>query len=192
MCLCFHPDPLCCKKYCYYGSGSEIPLIMEMPNYRMPSVKVTAQRTWFKIKDFVYEAFPLMIVGNAVIIIAERVGLLEIMQGILSPVTVGWLGLPAATGIVLIFGVLRKELTLLMLGSIMGSYDFSTILSPVQMFVFAFVVMVYIPCIATVAVLVKEFGVKNATIITLSEVLLALFLGGILFRVLEFTNLLLM
>jgi len=133
-----------------------------------------------------------MIVGNAVIIIAERVGLLEIMQGMLSPVTVGWLGLPAATGVVLIFGVLRKELTLLMLGSIMGSYDFSTILSPVQMFVFAFVVMVYIPCIATVAVLVKEFGVKNATIITLSEVLLALFLGGILFRVLEFTGLLLM
>jgi len=74
----------------------------------------------------------------------------------------------------------------------MGSYDFSTILSPVQMFVFAFVVMVYIPCIATVAVLVKEFGVKNAIIITLSEVLLALFLGGILFRILEFTGLLLM
>jgi len=172
--------------------GEPVGLIMEMPNYRMPSVKVTAQRTWFKIKAFVYEAFPLMIVGNAVIIIAERVGLLEIMQGILSPVTVGWLGLPAATGVVLIFGVLRKELTLLMLGSIMGSYDFSTILSPVQMFVFAFVVMVYIPCIATVAVLVKEFGVKSATIITLSEVLLALFLGGILFRVLEFTGLLLM
>jgi len=172
--------------------GEPVGLIMEMPNYRMPSVKVTAQRTWFKIKGFVYEAFPLMIVGNAVIIIAERVGLLEIMQGMLSPVTVGWLGLPAATGVVLIFGVLRKELTLLMLGSIMGSYDFSTILSPVQMFVFAFVVMVYIPCIATVAVLVKEFGVKNAIIITLSEVLLALFLGGILFRILEFTGLLLM
>jgi len=171
--------------------GEPVGLIMEMPDYRMPSLKVTSQRTWFRVKDFVYEAFPLMIIGNAVIIMAGRIGLLEILQGWLSPITVSWLGLPAATGVVLIFGVLRKELTLLLLGSMLGSYDFSMILTPVQMFVFAFVVMVYIPCIATIAVLVKEFGIKNATIITVSEILLAVGLGGILSRVLEFSGLLL-
>lgn len=47
---------------------------------------------------------------------------------------------------------------------------------------FAFVVMVYVPCIATVAVLVKEFGYKRAAIISLSEVGLAIVLGGVIYR----------
>ena len=130
-----------------------------------------------------------MVVGNMVIILADMVGWLDIIQGVLKPVTVGWLGLPAATGVVLIFGVLRKELTLLLLGQIMGTQNFGAILSPVQMFVFSFVVMIYIPCVATIAVLVKEFGVKNAGIITVVEVALAILLGGVLFRVLPFVGL---
>ncbi|MCX6647905.1 MAG: ferrous iron transport protein B [Candidatus Bathyarchaeota archaeon] len=164
--------------------GEPVGLIMEMPLYKRPSAKVTAQRTWFRVKDFVYEAFPIMVAGNFVIYVANALGLLTIVQNVFSPVTVWWLGLPAATGVVLIFGVLRKELTLILLASIMGTTNFALILTPAQMFVFAFVVMIYIPCIATIAVLAKEFGVKTAAIISLVEVLLAVVLGGILFRVL--------
>ena len=165
--------------------GEPMGLIMEMPSYRMPSVKVTAQRTWFRLKDFVFEAFPLIVVGNTVIILAGMVGLLDVVQGIMSPVTVLWLGLPAVTGVVLIFGILRKELTLILLASMLGTSNFALILTPVQMFVFAFVVMLYIPCIATIAVLVKEFGYKRAAIITASEILLAVVLGGVLLRVIS-------
>ncbi|HUS79232.1 MAG TPA: ferrous iron transport protein B [Patescibacteria group bacterium] len=164
--------------------GEPMGLIMEMPAFRIPSAKVTAQRTWFRVKDFVHEALPLMVVGNLVIVLAGMTGLLNVVQGWLSPVTVTWLGLPAITGVVLIFGVLRKELTLFLLASMMGTTDFSLILSPVQMFVFAFVVMVYIPCIATIAVLVKEFGYRRATYITLAEIVLAVVLGGVIYRVL--------
>ncbi|HUV34876.1 MAG TPA: nucleoside recognition domain-containing protein, partial [Candidatus Desulfaltia sp.] len=110
-------------------------------------------------------------------------------EGALSPVTVGWLGLPAAAGVVLIFGVLRKELTLILLGSLMGSTDFASFLSPVQMFVFAFVVMVYVPCISTIAALVKEFGAKNAAIISLTEIAVAVLLGGVILRLLNFVGL---
>ena len=101
-----------------------------------------------------------------------------------SPVTVWWLGLPSAVGVVLIFGVLRKELTLILLAGIMGTSNFAAILTPVQMFVFAFVVMIYIPCIATISVLIHEFGVKNAAIISIVEIALAVGLGGIIYRVL--------
>ncbi len=169
--------------------GEPMGLIMEMPSFRRPSAKVTAQRTWFKVKGFVYEAFPLMVAGNLVIHLAALLGLLEAVQGLMSPVTVWWLGLPAESGVVLIFGVLRKELTLILLGSLMGTNDFAAILSPVQMFVFAFVVMVYIPCVSTIAVLVKEFGYRIAAIITVSEILLAVVLGGIIFRVLPLIGL---
>jgi ferrous iron transport protein B len=170
--------------------GEPVGLIMEMPGYRMPSFKVTAQRTWFRVRGFVYEAFPLMVLGNIIIILADMLGLLEVVQGALSPITMGWLGLPLATGAVLIFGVLRKELTLILLGSIMGTQNFALILSPLQMFVFSFVVMLYIPCVSTIAVLVKEFGFKKATIITVFEVVLAVVLGGLLYRLLPLLGLL--
>jgi ferrous iron transport protein B len=164
-------------------------LIMEMPGYRLPSLRTTAQRTWFRLRGFIFEAFPIMVAGNFVIQVAAELGLLRLVEGAMSPVTVGWLGLPAAAGVVLIFGVLRKELTLILLGSLMGSTDFASFLSPVQMFVFAFVVMVYVPCISTIAALVKEFGVKKAAIISLVEIAVAVSLGGIILRLLNFAGL---
>ena len=103
--------------------------------------------------------------------------------------TIGWLGLPAVTGVVLIFGVLRKELTLILLASVMGSPDYSAFLSPLQMFVFSFVVMVYVPCISTIAALAKEFGARKAATITIVQVLVAVLLGGVIYRVLLFLGL---
>jgi ferrous iron transport protein B len=164
-------------------------LIMELPGFRLPSIKTTAQRTWFRLKDFVYEAFPVMIIGNFVIQVAAFLGLLGVVENLMSPITVAWLGLPAAAGVVLIFGVLRKELTLILLGSLMGTTNFATILTPVQMFVFAFVVMVYVPCLSTIAALVKEFGMRKALIISGVEVGVAVLLGGIILRVLLFLGL---
>jgi ferrous iron transport protein B len=164
--------------------GEAMGLIMEMPEYRIPQPKVTAQRTWLRLKGFIYEAFPIMVLGNLAIYIADIMGIIDVFQNILKPVTVTWLGLPAAAGVVLIFGILRKELTLILLASMMGTTNFSAILTPLQMFVFAFVVMIYVPCISTIAVLIKDFGYKNATMISLLEVLLAVILGGILYRVL--------
>jgi len=164
-------------------------LIMELPGFRLPSMKTTAQRTWFRLKDFVYEAFPVMIIGNFVIQVAAFLGLLGVVENLMSPITVSWLGLPAAAGVVLIFGILRKELTLILLGSLMGTTNFATILTPVQMFVFAFVVMVYVPCLSTIAALVKEFGMRKALIISGVEVAVAVVLGGIILRVLLFIGL---
>jgi ferrous iron transport protein B len=164
--------------------GEPMGLIMELPEFRVPNIKTTAQRTWFRLRGFLFEAFPIMIAGNFVIQIAAVLGLLEVVQELLSPVTVSWLGLPSAAGVVLIFGILRKELTLVLLGTLMGTTDFSSILSPVQMIVFSFVVMVYVPCISTIAALAKEFGYRIAGIISASEILVAIGLGGIILRVL--------
>jgi ferrous iron transport protein B len=165
--------------------GEPVGLIMEMPSYKQPSAKITAQRTWFRLKYFVYEAFPIIVVGNFVVYLANILGLLNVAEWALSPVTVFWLGLPAATGVVLIFGVLRKEMTLILLASIMGTTNFALILTPAQMFVFAFVVMLYVPCVATIAVLAREFGARRAALISVVEIAVAVSLGGILFRILS-------
>jgi ferrous iron transport protein B len=163
--------------------GEPTALIMEMPDYKLPHLKTVLKQTWFRLAEFIKIAFPLIILGSFAVKSAEVLGLLEPIATALSPITVGWLGLPPITGITLIFGVLRKELTLIMLASILGT-NFAQVLTPVQMVVFTLVAMFYIPCIATIAALVKEFGWKKALWITVLEIVFAICLGGVALRVL--------
>ncbi|UCH58023.1 MAG: ferrous iron transport protein B, partial [Candidatus Bathyarchaeota archaeon] len=155
-----------------------------------PTVNVTVRRAWIRMENFVKEAFPIMVAGNIVIHLAGLAGLLDSVQWLLKPITVGWLGLPAAVGVTLIFGVLRKELTLILLASMLGTANFAQVLTPVQMFVFAFVVMIYVPCIATIGALVKEFGYRKAALMSIIEVGLAIALGGVILRVITVFNIL--
>jgi ferrous iron transport protein B len=167
--------------------GEPTALIMEMHDYRVPHLKTVLKQTWFRLAEFIKIAFPLIIVGSLAIKLAEVLGLLEPIATVLSPVTVMWLGLPAITGITLIFGVLRKELTLIMLGTLLGTTNFAQVLTPVQMIVFTLVAMFYIPCIATIAALVREFGWKKALFITVFEIVFAIIVGGVALRVLALT-----
>jgi ferrous iron transport protein B len=164
--------------------GEPTALIMEMHDYRWPHMKTILKQTWFRVAEFIKIAFPLIIVGSLALKLAEVSGVLEPIAEVLSPVTVVWLGLPAITGITLIFGVLRKELSLVMLGALLGTTNFALVLTPVQMVVFTLVAMFYIPCIATIAALLKEFGWKKALFITVFEIVFAIVLGGIASRLL--------
>ena len=164
--------------------GEPTALIMEMHSYKVPHLKTVLKQTWFRLAEFIKIAFPLIIVGSLAVKLAEVLGLLEPIAAVLSPVTVVWLGLPAITGITLIFGVLRKELTLIMLATLLGTTNFAQVLTPVQMVVFTLVAMFYIPCVATIAALVREFGFKKTIFITAFEIVFAISVGGIALRVL--------
>ncbi|HUW48286.1 MAG TPA: ferrous iron transport protein B, partial [Patescibacteria group bacterium] len=164
--------------------GEPTALIMEMHAYKAPHLKTVLKQTWFRLAEFIKIAFPLIIVGSLTVRIAEVAGLLDPIATVLSPITVVWLGLPAIAGITLIFGVLRKELTLVMLATFLGTTNFAQVLTPVQMIVFTLVAMFYIPCIATIAVLTKEFGWKRALSITIFEIVFAISIGGIALRIL--------
>jgi len=164
--------------------GQAIGLIMEMPSYKRPSGNVVLKQTWFRLSSFVKMAFPIIIIAGAVIKAMEVTGLLGILSSIMSPISVDLLGLPAAVGVLLIVGILRKELTILMLATLLGTTQFNAVLTPIQMYVFAFVVMLYIPCVATIAALVQEFGWRDAAYITVFEIVFATVAGGILYRVL--------
>ncbi|MCW4046935.1 MAG: ferrous iron transport protein B [Candidatus Bathyarchaeota archaeon] len=164
--------------------GESTALIMEMHDYKWPHLKTILKQTWFRVAEFIKIAFPLIIAGSFALKLAEVAGLLEPVAATLSPITVTWLGLPAITGITLIFGVLRKELSLVMLAALLGTTNFAQVLTPVQMVVFTLVAMFYIPCIATIAALVKEFGWKKALSITMFEIVFAISLGGVALRLL--------
>jgi len=166
--------------------GEPMGLIMEMPPYRRPSVSVTVKKTWARTKDFVYIAFPLIIGGSVVLAALKAAELMAPLEAMMSPVTSGWLGLPAICGVPLVFGVLRKELTLIMLSELAGTTVFPLIpgFGSTQMIVFSLVTMIYIPCIATIAVLGREFGWRRALAVTALNIALAMMLGGIAFRLL--------
>jgi ferrous iron transport protein B len=164
--------------------GEPTALIMEMHDYRMPHAKTVLKQTWFRLKEFIGIAFPLIIAGSLLLKLMDIFKLQEPVANILSPVTVTWLGLPAIAGITLIFGVLRKELALIMLATLLGTTNFAQALTPVQMVVFTLVAMFYIPCVATIAALVREFGWKKALFITVFEIVFAVSLGGIALRLL--------
>jgi len=155
--------------------GEAVGLIMEMPPYKRPSLRNVLLKTWSRTKDFVYIAFPIIIAGSVVIEGLKVFGVMDHMVSLMSPLITGWLGLPAVAGIPLIFGILRKELTLILLAELLPLES----LTPVQMIVFSLVTMIYIPCIATIAACVREFRWRRALAITFIDVGLAFLLGGI-------------
>lgn len=165
--------------------GEPLGLIMEMPTYKKPSIKVMLIKTWNRSKDFVYIAFPLMVAGSLIIELLRLAGLLEIMGMVMSPIFVSWLGLPDFSAIPLVFGILRKELTLILLADVSGTVNFDLVLTPVQMIVFSLVTMIYVPCVATIGALMREYGWKRTAIIIIADIALALILGGVTFRLLS-------
>ena len=165
-------------------------IIMEIPEYRNPSLKIVWRQAWFRFKDFLTLGIPLIVIGSTVIETLSVVHWLQHITEILSPITVWWLGLPAFTGVLLIIGILRKEANLALLIALAGGAAVTSIMSPLQMVVFSIVIMLYIPCISTIAVLVRETGLKITAAMVLAEVILAILFGGLAFRLLPIvTNL---
>jgi ferrous iron transport protein B len=165
--------------------GKSTGLIMEMSSFKVPSLKVVLKQTWTRTKSIIYLVFPIYIVGSAVVQALYVYNVLTPVANALSPLTVTWLGLPVAAGVLLILGVVRKEFVLLGAVAIFGSTNLALYFSPVQLVVMALVAMLYIPCISTMAILGKEFGWKAATIISLANIGAALLIGGLAFRLLS-------
>ncbi|MEM4359534.1 MAG: ferrous iron transporter B [Candidatus Bilamarchaeaceae archaeon] len=152
-------------------------LIMNMPSYQMPDIFAILRRTFLQIKHFIVIAFPIIILSTFVINTLDFFGLLKHLSEFLSPITVGLLGLPAIVGIALVVGFLRKELAIVLLAALFGTENLAGVLTPLQMVVFTIVSIFYIPCAATIATLVKEFGWRKAAFITVFEIVFAIALG---------------
>ncbi len=148
-------------------------LILEMPPYRLPTLRNVFGKAWFRIREFVVEAWPLLIAGSAVLATLNYYKAATMINWVFRPLT--WsLGLPPEVGVPLIFGILRKELSLVMLGQALGTTNFDLALSVPQMVTYATFVMFYVPCLATLAVLRKELGTRAMIAIAMLTVVVAL------------------
>ena len=157
-------------------------LILEMPVYRIPTPRAVINKAWFRIREFVVEAWPILIVGSIVLAVFTHLKITPWLDIVTSPIT-GLLGLPQAVGTPLLFGILRKELSLVMLGQALGSNDFKTVLTAIQMMTFTVFVVFYIPCLGTLAVLRRELGSRYMLAIVGLTLFIA-FLAALVVRVL--------
>ncbi|WP_305064021.1 ferrous iron transport protein B [Methanococcoides sp.] len=161
-------------------SGERTGLIMEMAPLRKPDPRATFQKTWLRVREFMYIAFPLLVAGSALLGLIDSLGVLDVFQNAVEPISVGIFGLPAFAATALIFGILRKEMALQILAVLAGTANFALVLTPLQMYSYAVITTIYIPCIATIAILKHELGWKDTTLISLFTITLALVIGALI------------
>ena len=165
--------------------GKSTGLIMEMHSFKVPSLSVVSKQTWTRTKSIIFMVFPIYIIGSAIVQALYALDLLTPISNAMSPLTVTWLGLPAITGILLILGVVRKEFILLGAVAVFGTTNLLGPFNPVQLITLALVAMLYIPCLSTIIILIREFGWKAATTISIANIISAIIIGGLAYRLLE-------
>lgn len=151
-------------------------LLMEIPEYRLPTLGNVIRKSWRSLRDFMVVAWPILIVGSLVLSLLKFYGLDRYINDGFRPLT-ALLGLPAQIGTTLVFGIMRKELSLIMLNEALGTTQLHTVLSPNQLLTFTIFVLFYIPCVSTIAALGRELGWKGASAAVIVSLSLALALG---------------
>jgi ferrous iron transport protein B len=164
--------------------GESSGLVMEMFPFRAPKLAHILKKTWYRVKEFVLIALPIIAVGSLVMGTLYETKYMWLLTKPMSLVVENWLGLPAVAGICLLFGILRKELALeLLLALAIVKYgpnihNLLSFMTKQQLFVFALVTTLYFPCAAALTVLVKELGWKVSIAIVIFTVILAVVVGG--------------
>ena len=155
--------------------------ILELPPYRKPLLKNILVKSWLRMKGFIYIVIPLLIIGGMLYGILDALDITKLFIDPLSAITT-WLNLPEVTIIPLVFGFLQKDLTGGMLISTLGS-NLTMHLSALQIYTFGVAATIGVPCINALGMLIKEFGLKKAILLTLISISYGIVIAGIIWRV---------
>jgi ferrous iron transport protein B len=167
----------------YRFKGKPIPFLMELPNYRFPSLKSTLILLWDKAKSFVIRAFTIIFVASLVIwffstfdfrfnpVVDMETSMLAVVSRWLTPlfrplgfgdwkiVTALIAGFSAKEAVVSILAVLMQTSVGELFSMLSGLF---TPLSAVSFLLFT---LLYTPCVAAVATMRKELGNRWATMV---------------------------
>jgi ferrous iron transport protein B len=143
-------------------SDIDVAVVHPIPPYRIPKARALLAETWRRSHDVLTIVMPLLVAGSVVLALLAHFGADRVMNTVLSPLTAAWLGLPMVLGVPLAFGVLRKELSLLMIFQALGTQDVGAVLDPVQLMTLLLFVTFYVPCLSTFAVMLRTLGGRDA------------------------------
>jgi ferrous iron transport protein B len=139
------------------GEESEGEMLLEIPPYRRPRISAVLKKLWMRIRMFLTEAIPWLMLGILLINVLYYWGILDLIGDVASPVIVGLFGLPKEAVLALIVGFLRKDLAVgtlipLVTGGIMGG---------MQLVIASVILVIYFPCYTTFVVMLRELGLRD-------------------------------
>jgi ferrous iron transport protein B len=156
--------------------GKSSDLLIDLPPIRLPRPDNVITKTAIKSYAFIKEAAPLFMLGALLISLLELTGALRGIQNLLAPLTENFLILPRETATIFIMGMIRRDF---------GAAGLSQLpLSPAQTLVSLITITLFVPCIASMFVILKERGKKEGTIIWLGSWVAAFVVGGVMARIL--------
>ena len=169
-------------------TGEPVPFIMELPNYRLPSIKTTAMLAWDKAKDFIQRAFTIIFAASIVVwflqtfdgqlnVVADQSqSLLAGLGGIIAPVLapLGFGDWRASTA--LVTGLLAKESVISTLAVLLGTESASALtglFTPLTAYVFLVFTLLYPPCVAAIGAVKNELGPRWAAAVFVLQCVVA-------------------
>lgn len=155
--------------------GESSPLLIDLPIMRLPRLNNVLKKTFFRSWGFMKEAGFWFFVGAFGVGILEITGLLKVWQDFLNPLTVHWLKLPKEASTAFVMGMVRRDF------GAAGLFDLH--LSSMQITVAIITITLFVPCIASFVVMLKERGIKEGLIIWLGTWVTAFFIGGLVAQV---------
>jgi len=157
--------------------------LQELPAIRLPNPKAIIVKTYYRLYWFLKEALPIFIIAAAALFFIDRIGLLDLTKTVLSPIVVGWLGLPLDIVDALILSLARHEAAAGLLLNMVdqGSLNF------IQCIVAVTITTMFVPCFANIVAMCKEMGVKTGLSMTVAINASSFILAGILNWILVFT-----
>jgi len=155
--------------------GTSTELLIDLPSLRLPRLDNVVRKSLLKVWNFMKEVAVFFVVGALLISGLQALGFLEWIQGAARPLTVGWLGLPPQAATAFVMGFVRRDF---------GAAGFFQMhLTDAQLLVAMVTITLFVPCIASVMVILKERGWRYVVGLFAFSVGLAFLLGGVVARV---------
>lgn len=155
-----------------FVKGESPEIFTEIPPYRLPHYATLLKKVWMRIKFFIKEAVPFVLLGVVIVNILYTLGIVDFVGRFTAPVITRFLGLPFEAVGALLVGFMRKDLAVGMLAPL-G-------LSMKQLIIASVVLTMYFPCVATFAVILRELGILNMLKAATIMILSAFIVGSIL------------
>jgi len=153
----------------FTSRGFRPELLIEIPPYRIPSIRALYSKLWMRISSFAKEALPIIIGAIVSVNILYQLNVFEYLGRFTEPVVTKLWGMPPESVVPLIVGVLRKDVALGMFASLE--------LSTKQLIIGSVLLAMFFPCVATFVVLFRELGLKDG-LKSVGIMLLSVFVTG--------------
>lgn len=160
--------------------GEPADLLIDLPPLRLPRPDNVVKKTATRSYHFLREAAPLFALGALIIGVFQVTGILDFLQDLLAPLTVGWLNLPREAATAFIMGIVRRDF---------GAAGLTELaLTPLQTIVALITITLFVPCIASIMVIFKERTRGEAALIWGASWAIAFFIGGLVAQLARLFN----